>query len=389
MQILNTKYGEIKIYAKTIENEAISQIIQMANSPLAENANLRIMPDAHAGAGCVIGTTMKVTDKICPNLVGVDIGCGVDLVETNLDFSICFERLDEVIREKIPYGLNVHSSMREYLPFRAMRCWEKLEKDTQFKAMCSLGTLGGGNHFIEAYEGGWIAVHSGSRNIGYRVAKYYQDLAEQRMKEMVKEQNRKLLEEVAPLERERWLQTFKMQGVPRELSYLTGADMEDYLHDIGILQQFAVENRSTMLYTIVKEMNGRIINSICSTHNYIDLEDMTLRKGAIRAHYGEELVIPLNMRDGMLICEGKGNEDWNCSAPHGAGRLYSRSEAKKTFTVEEYRESMKGIFSTCINESTLDEAPFVYKDFEEIVDCIEPTVRIKERIRPIYNFKAN
>ena len=388
MMILNSKNGDIVVYAQTIEQEAISQILAMSNSPLGENAKIRIMPDAHAGAGCVIGTTMKITDKVCPNLVGVDIGCGVDLVKTDIDFASRLEELDAVIRKHIPYGMAVHSKEIAFPKFSELRCWDELDKEVQERAKKAMGTLGGGNHFIEAYENGCLAVHSGSRNIGLAVAKYYQKLAEKR----ISEQNYRLLHEemlkVEPSKREAWLKEHKI-SVATDLSYLTGQDMEDYLHDVGIMQEFANQNRFTMLNTIITNMGGKILEHIESVHNYIDIDSMILRKGAISAKNGEILVIPLNMRDGILLCEGKGNEEWNCSAPHGAGRLYSRSKSKELFSVEDFKETMEGIFSTCIGESTIDESPFAYKDYKEIMECIEPTVTIKERLIPIFNFKAN
>lgn len=383
----NTKYGEINIYAETIEADAISQIIEMANSPLGENAHIRIMPDCHAGAGCVIGTTMIITDKVCPNLVGVDIGCGVDLIKTDIDFSNRLEELDEVIRKHIPFGMETHQVEKPW-DFEELLCWEHLDKNTKDRATKALGTLGGGNHFIEAYKDGWLAVHSGSRNIGWRVAEHYQKLAEKR----VKEHNHRLLMEemqkIEPTQREQWLKEHKIT-VNRDLCFLTSEDMKAYLHDVAIMQRFANDNRFAMLSTITEQLGGKIIEHISSIHNYIDTENMILRKGAISAQKGEILVIPLNMRDGLLLCKGKGNPDWNWSAPHGAGRLYSRSKAKETFTVEEYAKQMEGVFSTCINLSTLDEAPFAYKDYKEIMKCIEPTVEILDRLIPIFNFKAS
>lgn len=385
--IFNTKYGDIEIYAKTIEQDAISQILEVANSPLGENAHIRIMPDAHAGAGCVIGTTMVVTDKICPNLVGVDIGCGVDLVKTNIDFGSRLEELDKVIRLFVPFGMEGHKDEHHWW-FEELLCWNELSKEVKNTARRALGTLGGGNHFLEAYENGYLAVHSGSRNIGLKVAMYYQNLAEKR----VKEHNYRVLHEelmkVEPQQRQEWLNTHKI-SVNRDLCYLTGDDLKAYLHDVAVMQKFAVDNRKSMLDTIVTAMGGKILESITSTHNYIDVENMILRKGAISAQKGEILVIPLNMRDGLLVCKGKGNPEWNYSAPHGAGRLYSRSKAKEYFSVEEYKASMQGIFSTCVDQSTLDEAPFVYKDFEEIMECIEPTVEVLDRLIPIFNFKAS
>ena len=385
--IYNTKHGEVIVYAKTVEQEAISQILEMANSPLGENAHIRIMPDCHAGAGCVIGTTMKITDKVCPNLVGVDIGCGVDLVKTDIDFVGRLDELDAAIRKYVPFSMDTHSTEKAW-DFEQLRCWQYLDKETKTRAMTALGTLGGGNHFIEAYEGGWLSVHSGSRNIGYKVAAYYQTLAEKRVKEYNYSLLKERLKTIEPTQREKWLAENKIQ-VNRDLCYLTGADMDDYLHDVAVMQKFANDNRMAMLKAITSAMGGRVLEHINSIHNYIDTENMYLRKGAISAQDGQILVIPLNMRDGLLLCRGKGNPEWNFSAPHGAGRLYSRSKAKEIFTVEEYAQEMEGIYSSCINESTLDEAPFVYKDYEEIMECIEPTVDILDRLIPIFNFKAN
>lgn len=386
--ILNSKHGEVVVYAKTVEQEAISQIIAMANSPLGENAHIRIMPDCHAGAGCVIGTTMLITDKVCPNLVGVDIGCGVDLIKTDIDFSDRLDELDNVIRAKIPHGMEVHDTGRRYSLFENLLCWDKLSNDVQSRAKRALGTLGGGNHFIEAYKNGYIAVHSGSRNIGLAVAKYYQDLAEKRTEEHNRKNLKEQIQSVPPRMREAWLKENRI-SVARDLCYLTEQDMAEYLHDVNVMQIFADRNRYTMLNVILTAMRGQMVERISSIHNYIDIETMILRKGAISAKEGEVLVIPMNMRDGMLICKGKGNPEWNYSAPHGAGRLYSRSKAKELFTVEEYAAEMRNVFTTCVNENTLDEAPFVYKDYREIIECVEPTVEILERIEPIYNFKAN
>ena len=386
---LNSKYGQVKIFTDNIEQEALTQIINMANSPLGENAHIRIMPDCHAGAGCTIGTTMKITDKVCPNIVGVDIGCGVTLVKFSIDFANHLEELDKVIHSKIPAGRAVHETMLDDFDFSALHCWDKLSKDTQNLAKRSLGTLGGGNHFVEAYENGYLAVHSGSRNIGLKVAAYYQSLAQSRFGENIKEDFKKILETIPPKERESFIKSYKKPVVDKDMMYLEGNDLEDYLHDVAIMQDFAKMNRMKILYAIALAMGATIDNDLTieSIHNYIDVEERILRKGAIAAHAGERLIIPLNMRDGLLVCVGKGNEDWNYSAPHGAGRLYSRLKAKELFTVDEYVNSMKGIYTTCVSKSTLDEAPFVYKDYQEIINYIQPTVEIEERLIPIYNFK--
>lgn len=383
---LASKNGEVVIYAKTIEDEALKQIYAVANSPLGESANIRIMPDCHSGAGCVIGTTMKIIDKVCPNLVGVDIGCGVDFVSTNIKFEDRLGELDFVIKRCVPSGHSAWPTNKEW-DFTKLRCWDKLKDRTKELAYRSLGTLGGGNHFIEAYLGGTISVHSGSRNIGLQVATYYQSLAETRIGEEARRYVTEGLAKIEPAQRERYLAANKAP-IDKELSYLTGSDMEDYLWDVQIMQNFAADNRRAIIENIVSAMEGKIVDHISSVHNYIEVEARVLRKGAISAKEGELLVIPLNMRDGLLLCKGKGNAEWNQSAPHGAGRLYSRSKAKQAFTLEEYKESMKGIYSSSISDSTLDEAPFAYKDYHEIIECVEPTVEIIKRYVPIFNFKA-
>lgn len=385
----NSKYGKINIFAQTIEQEAISQIIQMANSPVGENAHIRIMPDAHAGVGCTIGTTMKITDKVCPNLVGVDIGCGVLLVNTDIRFENRLDELDEIIRELVPNGFAIQEYeivSDEFVGLKDMYCWSELSEEAKSRALRSIGTLGGGNHYIEAYNNGWLCVHSGSRNLGIQVCKYYQKFAESEMKHPKVSQEE--LDLVPKQEREAYIKAKMPQKVPKELAYLSGDSMEMYLHDMEIAQKYAAENRARIVDEIVIAMRGTLLGKIESVHNYIDMESMILRKGAISAKYGEYCVIPMNMRDGVLICKGKGNEDWNCSAPHGAGRLYSRSKAKELFTVDEYAKSMEGIYTTCVSQDTLDEAPFVYKDMNEIMDCIKPTVKAIDRLVPIYNFKA-
>ena len=392
---LSSKNGLVKVFAETIEEEAISQIISMANSPLGENAHIRIMPDAHAGAGCTIGTTMKITDKVCPNLVGVDVGCGVSLEIFNGEIESRLDELDEIIRNYIPHGMNVHKEQKlnEAYFSRNLKCWNNLSKESRELALHSLGTLGGGNHFIEAYQNGkvsGIAVHSGSRNIGYKVATYYQKLAEKQLDQRMRVDFQETLKNIPPVEREVFILNYKKENSPvrKDLAFLTGEDMKDYLYDMYFLRNFAGDNRAEILAIIQKYLNLKLVRRIDSVHNYIS-DDKILRKGAISAKRGELLVIPMNMRDGLLVCRGLGNKDWNESAPHGAGRLYSRSKAKELFSVEEYKKSMEGIYTTCINKSTLDEAPFVYKNFEEIERAIKPTVIIEDRLIPIYNFKAN
>lgn len=391
---LNTKYGEIKIYAKTLEDEALAQIIKMANSPLGKGAHIRIMPDAHAGKGCTIGTTMRITDKVCPNLVGIDIGCGMDLVYTDIDFEDRLGELDKVIRKYVPYGQRIHDSFQiNESYFKGLRCWEELSDAARKNALSAMGSLGGGNHYVEAYENGGLCVHSGSRNLGLQVANYYQKLAEKKFSKKT-EIIGDILKTIPKAEREAFKQSYSDKlketsaTVPKELLWLEGQEMEDYLNDMRFATKFANDNRIVMLATIVTNMGGKILSSITSTHNYID-EKNILRKGATNAEKGNVLLIPLNMRDGVLVCAGKGNEDWNNSAPHGAGRLYSRTKAKEIFTIEAYQKSMEGIYTTCINQSTLDEAPFAYKDSNEIKELIEPTAEIIEQLFPLYNFKSD
>lgn len=389
---MQTRNGIVKVYAETIEQDAISQIYDMANSSIGESAHIRIMPDAHAGAGCTIGTTMIVKDKVCPNITGVDISCGVNLVRVNEKLNDRLNELDMVVRTYIPFGKNVHNrQVQDSSFFKRMYCWDKLKKEAREKALCSLGTLGGGNHFIECYDDGYISVHSGSRNIGLNVAKFYQEMAQDDYKRSKKERFEKLISEIEPKHREEFIKKSRKENpvIPYSLCYLTGEHMEMYLHDLYIMTEFAEHNRERMLNVICEKMGLKILESIVSTHNYIEKGTRILRKGAISAKEGEKLVIPLNMRDGILVCTGKGNEDWNFSAPHGAGRLYSRSEAKRIFSVEEYIDSMDGIFTTCVNSGTLDEAPFVYKDYQEIMEAIKDTVEINKRLKPIYNFKAS
>ena len=393
---LNSKYGEVKVYAETIEEEAIGQISQIANSPIGEDAHIRIMPDAHAGKGCVIGTTMKFTNKICPNIVGVDIGCGVvayQLAQQNIDL----EELDKFCRTKVVSGQNVRSKavnlkMQEgWLP--DLYCWDALKNhDRLYK---SLGTLGGGNHFIElnrAENGSyWLLVHSGSRNLGKQVAEFYQELAEVTFKDRVNAEKLDLIESLKLQGRQSEIQTELAkikEYVPNGLEYLRGGNAKDYLHDMAICQVWANENRRVIAEDIIKGMNWGYVDRIESIHNYINLEDGFIRKGAIAAHKGMPCLIPLNMRDGTLICVGKGNEDWNYSAPHGAGRLMSRGRAKKEIKLEDFQETMKDVYSSTVCQATIDESPFAYKDMEEIMKAVEPTVDIVERIIPVYNYKA-
>ena len=384
--------NEVKIFAKTFEFEAYDQIKSLANYEPYLNEKIRIMPDAHAGKGCTVGTTMTITDKITPNLVGVDIGCGM-LVTQLCDKDINLNKLDKVIRDLIPSGFSIRNKSASKFDFSNLRC----AKDVDLKrAMLSIGTLGGGNHFIEVDrddEGNlYLVIHSGSRNLGVNVCKHYQNKAWKKLNEMsaIKAD---LITELKKQGREKEidseLKKLQKPKANKDLAHLEGKDFEDYINDMKIVQNYASLNREIMALVILKEMELRASDRFQSIHNYIDVHNMIMRKGAVSAKDGEILLIPINMRDGALICRGKGNKDWNYSAPHGAGRLMSRSKAKEAISMGEYTESMKDIFSTSVNISTIDEAPQAYKTIDEIVGAISDTVDIEKIIKPIYNFKAN
>ena len=387
-------------YAKVIEDVAIEQIKRMCDYELTAGNKVRIMPDVHAGKGCTIGTTMTVTDKACPNIVGVDIGCGMYTVKL-ADKSLKFEKIDEACHY-IPSGRNVWDGRREKFDIQELKCYRAL-KDTKRLAR-SLGTLGGGNHFIEidkAADGThYLVIHSGSRNLGKQVAEIYQQLAIDlhagkedyfiRREEIIrtyKEAGRRaeIQNALKELAKE---YTAKTPDVPEDLCWLYGSFLGDYLHDVEICQRFACRNREIMAETILERTGMSKEEAFHTIHNYIDTNEMILRKGAIAAHKGERVLIPINMRDGSVIAVGKGNPEWNYSAPHGAGRIMSRGKAKETLSLEEYRASMEGIYTTSVNESTLDEAPMVYKSLDDILDVINEAVDIVDIIKPVYNFKA-
>ena len=386
--------------AVTIEDSAREQIERMCSYPLAEGSVIRIMPDVHAGKGCTVGTTMTVNGRACPNIVGVDIGCGMYTVRLN-EKDIDFEKVDRAAHH-IPSGMNVWDRRVEQFDLTALRCYRQLKDAGRLER--SLGTLGGGNHFIEidrASDGTmYLVIHSGSRNLGKQVAEIYQQLAidlhtfgeeyYDRRDEIIStykaEGRRKDIQAaLRELEKER---KAKRKEVPDDLCWLEGEYLEDYLHDIEICQDFAVKNREMMAGILMERSSLSAADSFHTIHNYISVSEMILRKGAISAREGERVLIPMNMKDGSLLCVGKGNPDWNFSAPHGAGRIMSRAEAKRKLSVEEYRQSMDGIYTTTANGGTLDEAPMAYKPMEEIVSAIGDTVDIIDVIKPVYNFKA-
>lgn len=398
MIILNGKYNSAKVFTEIIDEGAIAQIIELCNQPISENSSIRIMPDVHAGAGCTIGTTMTVSDKIIPNLVGVDIGCGMETIRLK-EKHIEVQKLDKLIYEKIPSGFEIRRKAHRYIEkidLAKLYCYKHIDP---LRAEMSIGTLGGGNHFIEADKGSdgsiYIVIHSGSRHLGVETAKYYQNEAYRRLNNSSEKEVNELIERLKAEGKEKQIQSeikkltsTKHTNVPKHLAYCEGELFEQYIHDMKIVQQFAFLNRQAMMNEIIKGMGFHVTERFSTIHNYIDTDKMILRKGAVSAESGEKLLIPVNMRDGSLICTGKGNPDWNCSAPHGAGRLMSRSQAKESFTVSEFKKQMKGIYTTSVNQQTLDECPMAYKSIEDIVDNIGDTVEINDIIKPIYNFKA-
>ncbi|MCL2530053.1 MAG: RtcB family protein [Coriobacteriia bacterium] len=359
-------YNTAKVFTETAEQSTLKQVERLLDQEFIAGSKVRVMPDAHAGMGCTIGTTMTITDKVVPNLVGVDIGCGMETVLLK-DKYLELEKLDKTIHQFIPSGFKIRQTPHHYnseIDLTQLRSAKHVDLN---RAHMSIGTLGGGNHFIELGKDDegqlYLVVHSGSRNLGKQVCVHYQKAAVKALGRTGK-------------------------GSDQDLAYLEGSLLDDYLHDMAIIQRYAVINRKAIVRELEKRMKFKVIEQFTTIHNYIDLEFMILRKGAISAQKGEKVLIPMNMRDGSLICIGKGNEDWNYSAPHGAGRTMSRTEAKGKITLTQFEKSMKGIYSSTINRNTIDEAPFAYKPMEEIVVNITDTVDIVKTIKPLYNFKA-
>lgn len=390
--IKNNKGIETIIYAETFEFEAYKQIKKLVNFEAYENAKVRIMPDAHAGKGCTVGTTITITDKVTPNLVGVDIGCGMLTIKLK-NKDINFEKLDEVIKSKVPCGFYVHQNAKKKFDFSKLIC----DKVDLKRALQSIGSLGGGNHFIEVGKNEtngdiYLIIHSGSRKLGGDVCKYYQDKAFQNANEMskvVKNTIDKLKLEGREKEIASEIKNIKKPATDKDLAFLIGSDFNDYMNDMSIVQKFATVNRETIAEIILKEAGLQESERFETIHNYIDFKRMILRKGAVSAENGETLLIPINMRDGSLLCAGKGNADWNYSAPHGAGRLMSRSKAKQSIEMNDFIESMKNVYTTSVVSETLDEAPQAYKSIEEIKNAITDTAEIIGIIKPLYNFKAH
>lgn len=394
------RYNTALCFTDSLDKTATGQIKAICDQEAFASSQLRIMPDVHAGLGCTIGTTMTITDKVVPGMVGVDIGCGMETVRLE-EGQVDLPRLDELIRSQIPCGREIRELPHPYhqqLELSQLRCARHVKL---LRAQRSIGTLGGGNHFIEVDQGEdgalYLVVHSGSRHLGSEVALYYQNEgfhalcgnARFQLDELIRQMKasgntKEIHKTVKELKKRRAMLT----PIPKDLAYVEGPLFEDYIHDMEIVQRFAQLNRKAMVDIILSGMALTAAEEFTTIHNYIDTRSMILRKGAVSARKGEKLLIPINMRDGSLICLGKGNESWNNSAPHGAGRLLSRKDAFDSLSMEEYQAQMEGIFSTCVSRSTLDESPMAYKPMDELIRNIEPTVEILQRIRPVYNFKS-
>jgi len=403
MKNIKGKASDIIIYQDQVDEVTLQQVSLLANQPFTQDLKIRIMPDCHAGKGCVIGTTMTIKDKIVPNLVGVDIGCGMLLVHLG-QTPIHFHALDAFIHQQIPSGVEINAEKQDCpIDLKALHSYGQLKKTNRFEQ--ALGTLGGGNHFIEIDKDKkgehYLVIHSGSRNLGKQVAEFYQDVAISEGEKGIFDREKAInqvietyRQEGRAKEIEGAIKSLKAKDIPLpfppELAYLEGQAFSDYLHDMDIAQRYAVLNREAMARKICKFLGLDFDQQdhLCTIHNYIDLEAMILRKGAISAQKGEQVIIPINMRDGTILGTGKGNADYNFSAPHGAGRLFSRSEARQRFTVKDFQKTMKGIYSTSIAKGTLDESPFAYKNLEMILPYLRDTVEVTSIIKPIYNFKA-
>ncbi|MBS5367863.1 MAG: RtcB family protein [Longibaculum muris] len=398
-------YSSAKVFTDIIDEKAVEQIQTLCNQEFTKDAKIRIMPDAHAGVGCVIGFTANLGELVIPNIVGVDIGCGmltVDLKDSQIDL----EKLDQIIRKYIPSGTSVHSGrIMRFDKLQELYCYRELKDSKRVER--SIGTLGGGNHFIEVdvdeNNHSYLVIHTGSRNLGKQVAQYYQNLAydlmagkdelllkqEQLISDYKKQGRKDELQEAIKELRKNFIA--KEVQLPKELCYLSGKYRDQYLHDMAICQEYATLNRQMIAKIILKQLLDMSLEEFDyfeTIHNYIDHDENIMRKGAVSAKLNEKILIPINMRDGSLICLGKGNEEWNQSAPHGAGRLYSRQKAKELFSLNEFEDQMQGIYSTSINQHTLDECPMAYKSMDDIVNNIGETATIIQVIKPIYNFKA-
>ena len=400
MLTIKGKFNEAVVYTDSVDTATAGQLEAVCNAEYLAGCKIRVMPDVHAGKGCTIGTTMTIHDKVVPNMVGVDIGCGMETVLLK-DRRIDFTKLDSVIRKHIPCGREVHEAGREHSFCSQIDLTQlRFGKQGYDRAYCSIGTLGGGNHFIEVDkddEGNlYLVIHSGSRHLGVEVADHYQQAGYEQLVGADKASLQTMIAEMKAAGREKEIATamkerkaaIRAQDIPQAMAYVSGQLFEDYIHDMKLTQKFAMLNRKAMAHTIIKQMKLKPVEEFTTIHNYIDTEAMILRKGAVAAPKGQQILIPINMRDGSLICVGKGNDDWNQSAPHGAGRLMSRKEARNSIPMKEYKAAMEGIFTTCVSKETVDEAPMAYKSMNDIIKHIGPTADIVKVIKPVYNFKS-
>ena len=388
MLTIKGKYNTATVYTDILTDSTVGQIMTLCNQKFAQDAKIRIMPDTHSGSSSVIGTTMTIKDQVVPNLVGVDIGCGLNVTKFRKGVKLNFDKLDRIIRNRIPSGHHSHSKPLYSFPLENIqapihRGW----------ALQSLGTLGGANHFIEVNEGSdgfYLVIRSGSRVLGKEIAEYHQEIAYQKLTQM--RQDLKLQAKAAnePDEKADLIQQREEIKIPYDLSYVSDQDLENYLSDMQIAQQYAVFNRQSMAQTILKAMKWekQVIESFDSPHNYIDLKHMILRKGADSARKNEKMIVPLNMKDGSIIGVGKGNDEWNQSGPHGAGRTMSRSQARASIRLENYQRMMRHVWTTSVSKKTLNEAPKAYKSKKQILTDLHETMEVKEIIRPLYNFKG-
>ncbi|BBM17965.1 RNA-splicing ligase RtcB [Enterococcus avium] len=388
MLTIKGKYTTATVYTDNITDSTVGQITTLCNQKFATDAKIRIMPDTHSGSSCVIGTTMTIKDQVVPNLVGVDIGCGLYVTKLRKGIKLNFDKLDRTIRNRIPSGHHSHSKPLYTFPLENVQA-----PVHRGRALRSLGTLGGGNHFIEVNEGSdgfYLVIHSGSRILGNEIAEYHQEIAYQKLAQQRQELKLRSRSAIDPAEKEDLIQQREELNIPYELSYVSENDLTNYLSDMRIAQQYAAFNRQSMALTILKAMKWEkhVVESFDSPHNYIDLKHLILRKGASSARRNEKMIVPLNMKDGSIIGVGKGNNEWNQSGPHGAGRMMSRSQARASISLENYQHMMRHVWSTSVSKKTLDEAPKAYKSKKQLLTNLHETMEVKEVIRPLYNFKG-
>jgi RNA-splicing ligase RtcB len=394
------KYNSAIVMTDQIEEECVGQLVTLCSQEIFKDSQIRIMPDCHAGKGCVVGFTASIKDRIIPNLVGVDISCSISTYKLDVK-EVDFEQLDNVIRKYVPSGMSIRSTVSKLVSDNLKAKIEKVcqeigDENGYNRHLKSIGTLGGGNHFLELNKDKdgylWLSVHCGSRNFGKKICDFHQDKAIKVYQDRIDAKRVFALSQIPPKERQDWIKNhIDSDKLPPELRYLDGEDLDLYVEHMKVAEEFATVNHQVIVHEICSHMDWNVVDSIFTHHNYIEFlgnREMIIRKGAISAKKGERVIIPLNMKDGSIVGIGKGNEEWNQSAPHGAGRVLSRGKAKSVLSVEEFQDKMKDVWSSCVSESTLDESPMAYKDMNVIIDAIGETVDIVDRIIPIYNFKA-